>query len=79
MDSQGPSLSKGFPEQETGASDLSDNSNGREVIFFAFYNLLQAIFSGAHGVLKMYFEYVVKSFFCFQCKLTSRFEVCQNI
>lgn len=33
MDSQGlQSLSKGFPEQETGASDdLSQNSNGRDV------------------------------------------------
>ena len=31
MDSQGPSLSKGLPEQETGASvqDISQNSNGR--------------------------------------------------
>ena len=28
MDSQGPSLSKGFPEQETGASYKLKNSNG---------------------------------------------------
>ena len=32
MDSQGPSLSKGLPELETGASDqeISQNSNGRK-------------------------------------------------
>lgn len=30
MDSQGPGLSKGLPEQETGATnDLSQNTNGR--------------------------------------------------
>ena len=36
MDSQGPSISKGLPEQETGASDdVSQNSNGR-IVFNMF-------------------------------------------
>lgn len=30
MNSQGPSLSKGFPEEETGASHMSENSNGNQ-------------------------------------------------
>ena len=34
MDSQGRSLSKGFPEEETGASHMSENSSGRQEFFF---------------------------------------------
>ena len=66
MDSQGPSLSKGFPEQDTGASDLSENSNGRSIIFLDVYNLLYALFSRVLRVLNVFTENVINSFSCCQ-------------
>lgn len=66
MESQGPSLSKGLPEQQTGAGDLIENSNGRGVIFLLVLSLLQAIFSVVHGVLNVYFECVINSSSCCQ-------------
>ena len=57
MDSQGPSLSEGFPEHETGASNRLEDSNGEGLGSPVLINIVIRLFSLVCQVLNNCFEF----------------------